>query len=56
MDPTGGWAFKILNVLLIAMILLCLFAPTAWAIGISVVGVVIFVGFLLYVLSYTRYT
>lgn len=56
MDPTGGWGLKLLLILVVAIILLWVFAPHAWALGISIALGVAFVVFILYVLSTARYT
>ena len=56
MDPTGGLGFYALIAMVIAIIALWLFAPTAWAIGLSIGVAVVVLGGLLYILSTARYT
>lgn len=56
MDPSGGWFLWILIAIIIAIVLLWVFAPHAWALGISAVLVVAFVIFVVTILSGTRFT
>lgn len=56
MDPTGGLGLWLLLGVVVAGVLLWLFAPIAWAVGITVGLAVVVIGFILYVLSNARYT
>lgn len=56
MDPTGGVGWKLIVALIVAVVLLWLFAPHFWAVGISVFLGVVVLGFIFYVLVNARYT
>jgi hypothetical protein len=56
MDPTGGWGLKILIAVIAIIIAIWIFAPFAWALGISIALAAAFIGFVLYVCSNTRFT
>ena len=56
MDPTGGMAGKGLIALAVIVALLWIFAPWAWAAGISLALAIGFFALLLFILSNARYT
>ena len=56
MDPTGGMAGKGLIALAVIVALLWIFAPWAWAAGISAALVIGFFSLLLFILSNARFT
>jgi hypothetical protein len=56
MDPTGGIGLWALLGVIIAVVLLWIFAPFNWALGISIVLVVAFVAFIVWVFSNARFT
>lgn len=56
MDPTGGLAGKGFIALIVAIVLLWIFAPWAWAAGISAALAIGFFAVVLFILSNARYT
>ena len=56
MDPTGGWGLKLLLVLIVAIVLLWWMAPSAWALGVSIILGVAFVAFIVSIFSNARFT
>lgn len=56
MDPTGGFAGKGFVAVLVVVALLWIFAPFAWAAGISLVLFVAFLALILFIVSNARYT
>lgn len=56
MDPTGGLGWMLIVVLIVVIVLLWVFAPHLWALGISVFLGILVLGFIFYVLVNARYT
>lgn len=56
MDPSGGWFGYILIAIVVIIAGLWIFAPHAWALGISIGLAVIFIVFVFYILSNTKFT
>jgi hypothetical protein len=56
MDPTGGWGFKLLIALIVAVGLLWWLAPFAWALGISLALGAGFVIFIVSIFSSARFS
>lgn len=56
MDPTGGLGLPLLIVVVAIIACVWIFAPLAWALGVSVVLGGGFVALMLYVLSNARFT
>lgn len=56
MDPTGGWGLKFLIALIVAIVLLWVLAPHAWAVGISIALGAAFVAFIVAIFSSARFT
>lgn len=56
MDPTGGAGLWVLVAIIAIIAAVWIFAPTAWAIGVTVGLVALFVAFIVFVFSNARFT
>jgi hypothetical protein len=56
MDPTGGMGLWLLLAVIAIVIVLWIFAPFNWALGVSLVLGGLFVAFILFVFSNARFT
>lgn len=56
MDPTGGLGLYAIFAMVIGIIALWIFAPTAWAIGLSIALAAVVLGGLIYIISNAHYT